>query len=57
MTRLSGLPLECFGAFGESRVLLANESLHEMPSFYEQGTIMGFEDVVELVHLLADVRN
>ena len=39
--------------FGAGRVILAGDSLHGMPPFISQGTSMGWEDVVELVDLLA----
>lgn len=42
-----------FRPFGFGRIFLAGDSLHGMPTFTAQGTAMGFEDVVELVDIMA----
>lgn len=44
-------------AYGCGRLFLVGDSLHGMPPFISQGTSMGWEDVVELVDLLADALN
>ena len=47
-------PVDVPLCFGHGRIILIGDALHGMPPFISQGTSMGFEDVVELVDLLAE---
>lgn len=50
---LPPVPNGFYRPFGYKQIFLAGDALHGMPPFMAQGTSMGFEDVVELVDLLA----
>lgn len=51
--KLPSVPDGFYRPFGHGRIFLVGDSLHGMPPFTAQGASMGFEDVVELVDLMA----